>query len=388
MILTFEGATDGFRASVQLTGSGAVWGEWDGPLGPNVRLGLPVEPGTPPGSYEARVSIYRAENGVLLERLDAGNPAGTEVTLAGIAVTRPPEPLPAVALPATSRQLVTLGDGIRLVGATVRDGAEPAEVSLLPGDELAVTLFWQAISDIDRDLRVFVQLLDPGGEVRGATDQPPVEGAFPTSAWQAGDLVRDFHTVPLGAEAPPGEYRLIAGIYDPATGERLRTPQGADYVDLGVVTVGERPHEFTLPSVEVEFDVVLGSPPVARLVGATIEWPGADGEVRAGAVLPVTVVWQPLQTPSTRLRAFVQLLDSENRLGGLSDAPPGEAPATAWVAGEYITNSHLVSVRPEAGGSYRLIAGLYDPVTGVRLLTEDGRDHVVLGELVVRGPGS
>jgi hypothetical protein len=33
------------------------------------------------------------------------------------------------------------------------------------------------------------------------------------------------------------------------------------------------------------------------------------------------------------------------------------------------------------GGTYQVLAGVYDPITGQRLLTTDGRDSVVLGEV-------
>ena len=43
----------------------------------------------------------------------------------------------------------------------------------------------------------------------------------------------------LPSNLPPGRYRLIAGLYDSAsgTGERLRLPNGRDFVDLQTVTV-------------------------------------------------------------------------------------------------------------------------------------------------------
>lgn len=130
--------------------------------------------------------------------------------------------------------------------------------------------------------------------------------------------------------------------------------------------------------------VPLGSPSLLRLVGATIAWAGESGTATPGSTLPVTLVWQPEQTPSVRLRVFVQLLDDANQVGGLSDGSPGQAPTTAWLPGEYITDRHRIAVWSEARGRYRLIAGLYDPATGTRLVTPDGADFVVLGEVMVR----
>jgi hypothetical protein len=38
-------------------------------------------------------------------------------------------------------------------------------------------------------------------------------------------------------DAPPGRYRLIAGIYNPVTGERLRMTDGTYSVLLGQIDV-------------------------------------------------------------------------------------------------------------------------------------------------------
>ncbi|MCZ7573251.1 MAG: glycosyltransferase family 39 protein [Ardenticatenaceae bacterium] len=378
ILLGFEGPTEGVRASVQLSGAGSVWGEWDGPLAALVRVGLPVDPGTPPGSYEAHLTVYRAGSGAPLEHLETGTPAGTTVPIGLVVVERPASALSPTALPVTVGRPAALGETVRFVGAAI------ATDSIQTGDDLPVTLFWQAAADVGRDLRVFVQLLDDHGVVRGASDIPPVGGHFPTSRWRRGDLIRDPHRLPVAADAWPGRYRLIAGLYDPATGMRLKTTNGADHLELGVVMVAARPHVFEPPAVALPAEVSLGSPGVARLVGATVEWPGPPGEAVPGSTLRVTLVWQPEQSPPTRLRAFVQLLDAANQVGGLSDGPPGEAPSTAWLSGEYITDHHTLAVRPEAHGRYRLIAGLYDLATGARLTTPDGADFIVLGEVAVR----
>jgi hypothetical protein len=36
----------------------------------------------------------------------------------------------------------------------------------------------------------------------------------------------------VNPDAPPGTYRLAIGMYDPATGQRLTTPDGADQIVL------------------------------------------------------------------------------------------------------------------------------------------------------------
>jgi hypothetical protein len=55
------------------------------------------------------------------------------------------------------------------------------------------------------------------------------------TSWLIGEIVADQHR--FDSVVLPGEYRLVAGLYDPLTGRRLAGPTG-DSVDLGPVRVG------------------------------------------------------------------------------------------------------------------------------------------------------
>ncbi|MFN2169098.1 MAG: hypothetical protein ACK2U9_22930, partial [Anaerolineae bacterium] len=109
----------------------------------------------------------------------------------------------------------TVGDQIELVGYDL-----PA-FAWQPGDILPLSLFWQPSAGVTADYRVFVHLLDADGQIVAQTDTAPVGGSRPTASWTAGEMIRD----PVGIMVPPtiaeGEYRLVVGMYDPDTGERL-----------------------------------------------------------------------------------------------------------------------------------------------------------------------
>src|SRR5690606_14975843 len=97
---------------------------------------------------------------------------------------------------------------------------------------LVVTLPWRARELLDRDLRVFVQLLGPDGQVVSQQDRDPQSGFAPTTSWVPGEVVIDRYALPVPDDGGP--FRLIVGLYDPATGVRL--PAGeSDFVDLGEV---------------------------------------------------------------------------------------------------------------------------------------------------------
>lgn len=120
----------------------------------------------------------------------------------------------------------TFGAAARLAGYDL-DAAAGA-----PGGTLALTLHWQALAATDRPYTVFVHLIDSAGAVWGYGDAEPGSGALPTPGWLAGEYLADAHTISIAADAPAGTYRLAVGFYDPVSGERLRTGEGADQTIL------------------------------------------------------------------------------------------------------------------------------------------------------------
>ncbi len=102
---------------------------------------------------------------------------------------------------------------------------------------LLLTLYWQALAPLDRDYTVFVHLLDRNGRTIAQQDQQPQAGNFPTSIWDAGDLIRDDYTLPLPPNASLAQYHLELGMYRPDTGERLPVQLGnaqSDHLDLNL----------------------------------------------------------------------------------------------------------------------------------------------------------
>lgn len=95
------------------------------------------------------------------------------------------------------------------------------ETTLRPGGQLPVNLTWQALAPLSENYTLFVQVLDSQDQIVGQVDSWPLQGTFPTSQWQSGQLIQDPYTVPLKGELAPGPYRLIVGWYLLATLERL-----------------------------------------------------------------------------------------------------------------------------------------------------------------------
>ena len=86
------------------------------------------------------------------------------------------------------------------------------------------------------DYTVFVQLLNSAGQVVAQVDAPPLAGTAPTTTWLPGEILTDPYTLTLPADLSPGDYRLITGLYNAATGERF-TSFGGNFVELSQLTV-------------------------------------------------------------------------------------------------------------------------------------------------------
>jgi hypothetical protein len=172
---------------------------------------LPVAAWAPaPERYDLVVGLYDASSGERLPARSAGgDPVGLPVT-ARIRVAPETPAVPPQAQPLDYR----LGERIELAGYELSG-------PLAAGNAFTVTLIWRAEAPPEGDYRVFVQLLDRGGEIVAQHDGPPRDGRYPTTAWQAGDIVPDVHVVEIPPLAAGEDLRLVTGLYDPETMDRL-----------------------------------------------------------------------------------------------------------------------------------------------------------------------
>jgi hypothetical protein len=69
------------------------------------------------------------------------------------------------------------------------------------------------------------------------SDAIPGGGLRPTSTWNWGETIPDQHLLQLPAALPPGQYNLVAGLYDTRTGARLNTPTGDNLITVTQFTI-------------------------------------------------------------------------------------------------------------------------------------------------------
>ncbi len=289
-----------------------------------------------------------------------------------------------VAEPTTSEPLaVDFGDQIRLVSYELSGG------DVLPGSDLHLTLYWQALRTVSEEYTVFVHLRGEDGATISQDDYPPLKNLYPTYYWSEDQTVPDPRVLAVPRDAVSGWYRLEVGLYESGNGQRLPAvgPGGSQLGDLAIVDyvwLGEQ--SALQPSYEVGAN--LGNQ--VRLLGHD----GVPATIEAGQTVSLSLYWEGLMKMAEDYTVFVHLVDSRGATAAQHDAQPlqGFYPTSFWDSGDVVRDEVAVAVGPSVpAGEYEVVVGLYLLSTGERLpvLDEDDQavgDTVSLGAITVAEP--
>jgi hypothetical protein len=108
-----------------------------------------------------------------------------------------------------------LGNQIALVGYALEGR------TVGPGEEIHLTLYWEALAEMERDYTVFTHVIGERDRIWAQVDSQPQGGAAPTSTWSRGQILVDEYHLLVEPDTPPGVYDIEVGLYLAATGERL-----------------------------------------------------------------------------------------------------------------------------------------------------------------------
>jgi hypothetical protein len=84
-------------------------------------------------------------------------------------------------------------------------------------DRVRVLLYWHPAQKIEASYQVFVHLADATGQVVAQSESVPAEGTYPTTTWQANELIVDTHDIKTDAI---GSFTIFVGMHDPAANIR------------------------------------------------------------------------------------------------------------------------------------------------------------------------
>ncbi len=343
--------------------------------------GIDVEPppGTPPGRYPLLLTAFDRETLAPLNLLDqAGQVSGPNLTLGHVELTRPAAPPDPAEVPVQFRLDAELGS-LSLAGVNLdRDQATP-------GDPMLITLFWQVPGSAEAlpDFRAHLTLVDGAGDEVAAWERPPVRVDWPTTSWRAGDLWRGQHLLRLPAGLEDGTYTWQLSLYQPGV-SGSRVPDAP--LALGRLEVDAPERLWQAPPLQIILDADLGGR--VRLLGANLA-PEPGAPLAPGETLTVTLAWGGQAEMAVSYRVFTHLLGPDGALLCQSDGEPADwsRSTTGWAPGEVVLDRRALTLPADAPpGSYRLVAGMYDPLTKERLRRPDGGDHVLVAEIQVKAP--
>jgi 4-amino-4-deoxy-L-arabinose transferase-like glycosyltransferase len=176
---------------------------------------LAIDPKLATGAYSLVSGAYFRQDLTRLPVIDGlGRGAGSQLQLGLVKVHGRATPTPPL-LSAMQSSPTTFGDNLVLLGTDV----QPTVAR--PGDKVKATLYWTARGRPTAGYTVFVHLLDAQQRQVANADAPPRAGRYPTTVWDAGEVIADEHDLTIDPSLAPGSYALEVGMYLPESGKRL-----------------------------------------------------------------------------------------------------------------------------------------------------------------------
>jgi hypothetical protein len=97
---------------------------------------------------------------------------------------------------------------------------------------IQISFYRQILRPISNRYQFLLHLVNDQGDSVAIYDHQPFDGGRPLTDWLPGQTVRETRMLSLPADLAPGTYRLVTGVYNPDTLERLPItagPAGAEW---------------------------------------------------------------------------------------------------------------------------------------------------------------
>ncbi|MBV8084147.1 MAG: glycosyltransferase family 39 protein [Chloroflexi bacterium] len=286
-------------------------GAWRAGADLPTKLGLIVPVGTLPGMYKVQLVSYDAASGQAL---------GSAIELGSVTVDHSaPQQVEASDLPPLATQGLVAG---RIESRSVAAGAR-----------LGLTLLWSGGPTAQPQIAHI--------EIAGQTVEHEIGGdAYPSTRWQADDVVRDTFTVRVPSTAKPGTYLVrVSGV------------------SVGQVAVTASQATFTPPQPQHPLQATFGQ--LTELLG----YDPAGGQVR--------LYWHVLNETDTSYSVFLHATSPSGAIVAQVDQALGTAD---WVKGSYVSAAYALN----APLGSRISVGVYEPASGKRLALAEGGDELTL----------
>lgn len=123
-----------------------------------------------------------------------------------------------VSVSGASKALATFGDQFELLDVTTAD-------ELVGGQASLITLRWRTLHASLTRYTTFVHLVTRDKPFVTGVDGEPCGASYPTDVWHKDEVVQYDLALQLPNDLPRGNYSVMIGMYNAATGERLAASQ-------------------------------------------------------------------------------------------------------------------------------------------------------------------
>lgn len=244
---------------------------------------------------------------------------------------------------------------IDMVGFGLSRSLQPdppnTQIGVPAGSTVRVGIVWRANSAPARDYQVRMRLADGREHVWSQSKEGPVRGRYPTSAWQANEVVPDSHGLLIPPGTPPGEYRIMLDWIDPAS--------------AAIQTVAGGPPTVTVQPTHSPADQVFVRKRVNAVFGDRLSLLGLNSSAqlpRSGDKFTVALVWQAKTDLQEDYAVAFRLLDTADAAvqewGSLPIIPT--LPTSLWRQGDTYQGLYDFVLPPESGSHPSLSIGVVD----------------------------
>ncbi len=265
-------------------------------------------------------------------------------------------------LPADQRIQHTLSDAeVRLIpaGAPVSfdNGFELLYAALDKtridsGGSISITFYWRVNRPVAKMYSLVLEAFDDQGTSLLHVSRAPMNGAWDTVNWYAGDVLKDVEVISLTAHkvAAPSIVRVYVGWHEYDPPYRLVRVAGSTAVSAQVAEVKIRnPHPLEQKpkqAIDARFQNELA-----------LEGYDLNGDT-------LKLYWRAIATPRQNYTVFVHGTDDAGNMVAQNDAP-FQYPVNLWDAGEQVVELRRV---PGLSKAVHIQIGIYRPATGERLV--------------------
>ncbi len=224
-------------------------------------------------------------------------------------------------------------------------------------------------------LIVSLKLLDKDFNV-GGERLATLGDRYPNVLWAPTEVVEETYPLRLNPNAPPGLYRLEISLLR----QDKNLPAGYEYLPLAddETNLGNNLYPATFRLLDPA-DGLSPPNPFSAQIGDAIHLTGyaldPQSKIHAQTGSPkskisLALYWQSTAKIPADYTVFTQLLGPDGQVWAQWDNPPqaGRYPTTAWAERDRVVDRYILTLRAGAPpGPYRLLVGMYNPVTGKRL---------------------